>query len=342
MIDDWRRAVLTIGCVGAIALSWQAIQTGSAPARSPRETGSLRRWSTLEVRVLRPPGSDREPCEVLWLPGDTSGGGGDADATPIRKLTNEADIVVFKNVDVGNVEIRACTMDGGWKGGSAVVLEADRPGKLEVVLERTLTVSGTLVDSNRKPIGEGVVLVAMDKFGEPFFPSPQHREQGRVTDAQGRFEIPNVPSGKIHLLAMALGKAPALIESVAGQAKDVPITLHSGATIAVTVRRAGQPVGDVDVGLVVPRPASPDADEIAFRAQVRLLGNYEGSPQRTSRDGTATFTGVPRGAWAVAARTRSVAGPPKDLVRPVNGFVLIGESLQVADEGKSTVTIELP
>lgn len=135
------------------------------------------------------------------------------------------------------------------------------------VLERGVSVVGRFLDSTEKPIADVRVVVEGWFSGSPF---PLRRESG--TDAEGRFQLENLPAGSV---ALGAGKA--------GFVRYLtPVEI---------------PVGGLDLGTLtlargvelILRVLDESGDPIA-NARVELRGS---EPRFTDRSGRVTLSGLP-------------------------------------------------
>ncbi|SIO58624.1 Carboxypeptidase regulatory-like domain-containing protein [Singulisphaera sp. GP187] len=153
------------------------------------------------------------------------------------------------------------------------------------------TVSGTIVDSDRKPVAGAVVrwdlLVSSDSVPET------------NSDAEGAFRLENVPDAANVLSVMAKGLAPAFPPVESGGDLQVTVELKRGVTIrGRVVDEEGKPIEGVRV---VPQIDNPKPNWAGFVYLDTLQAE-------TDRDGKFTLEGMPENVRCdVVAEGRSAA-----------------------------------
>jgi len=147
-----------------------------------------------------------------------------------------------------------------------------KPAPLAFTMPRAARIRGIVVDALGKPVADAFVSVRapsdrapypeelgfdMDLGGLVTDPDskPRATPGEAITDANGRFDVGGIRPGKRVLRADADGHARSVPRDLdiapASTLEDVRIALRRGATVRGVVRDSrGQPLGDVDVGVI--------------------------------------------------------------------------------------------
>lgn len=186
-------------------------------------------------------------------------------------------------------------------------VEAPNPVPLRIVLTRAARVTGTVVDPTGEPVDGAVVLVMMEEaeptratIGVRGFTFPVN---GR-TDDGGRFEIDQVPSGRVRITASAQGWRAAELSSLEvapGETLEgLRLVLESGATVAGRVLDGdGRPV----IGAMV-RVEEQSGSLVRFERP---------SMATTGGDGRYLLEGVEPGLQLLVARDRDGARAAREI-----------------------------
>src|SRR4029077_17596290 len=90
---------------------------------------------------------------------------------------------------------------GGLQHEQAVTANALRDHTATIVMHRGIKLSGIVVDAEKKPVPDAVVIWGDD-------PYMQEGSQEVRTDAKGRYQFPPLPTGALHVTVVAAGWAP--------------------------------------------------------------------------------------------------------------------------------------
>ena len=173
---------------------------------------------------------------------------------------------------------------------------APNPQEVRIVLQLGARLSGTVVDPSGGPVADARVSVMVDEAD--FDPSGMGVRGFRFpvrasTDDTGRFELQQVPSGKIRLTAAARGwrtaELSALEVAPGAELDDLRLVLERGATVTGRVFAAdGQPAAGAWVRVQEPRTG----------------GRFTPPPRATTGgDGQYLLEGVETGLQLISARS---------------------------------------
>ena len=172
-------------------------------------------------------------------------------------------------------------------------VQAPTRGPVVLVLRRAASLSGTVITSGGEPVNGAQVWAGLERSAEaPPGRDPSWRRVGPVvTDAEGRFELVDVPPGTVRLGAVARGwprrEIAALEVPAGGRLTGLELVLEPGGTVEGRVFSAdGEPVAGAEVFVV--------------RAPDRIRGASKGV--RSDGEGGYELIGVPPGAVRIAAR----------------------------------------
>ena len=176
--------------------------------------------------------------------------------------------------------------------GGAARNEHVRPGAVDFVIQPKASLSGVVLDGDRRPVPGAIVRAEP----EPLYGGSS--DMGK-TDAQGRFELLGLDAGTYAMVAYHADFAPAVTSGLrvegAGHA-DTTLVLTSGvAVIGRTLGPEEQPV----VGRVAVQETS---GQPAPRSLVELLRTEAGA------DGRFRIEHVPAGAFALSVMAHGFAG----------------------------------
>ena len=178
---------------------------------------------------------------------------------------------------------------------SAPGVVAPNPQPLRIVLQAGARLSGTVLDATGAPVAGATVAVMVEEadvepsgMGIRGFRFPVRNE----TDDTGRFELEQVPSGKLRLSASAQGwrtaELSALEVPAGGELEDLRLVLERGATVSGRVFDAdGQPAAGVWVRV--------EEDRTGMRFS-------QPASATTSGDGQYLLEGVEPGTRLIMAR----------------------------------------
>ena len=158
----------------------------------------------------------------------------------------------------------------------------------EAGLLRSFDIKGIVVDTEGSTL-EGVSVSARDFIGADGNEYPLLEESPVVTNAQGKFEILDLPKGFASLRCRAEGlhQADSIFEMYPVPSKEIKLTVSGTGTIRGKVlgRNGKPPVGDI---------------HIHIRPPGEQIGKWGGSA-RCKEDGSFEFSGVPPGKYLIGA-----------------------------------------
>ena len=214
------------------------------------------------------------------------GSGGDEWKTVKDVTTNARGLCQIDDVPLGFYEV-SVSAEG------YVSLELERYDNtlaecydFEVGLLRPFSITGIVTDAKGAPL-QGVGVQAGDFVG-PDGNGYRHQADSPVlTDAQGRFEIPDLPKGfaSIRCRAEGLHQADSIFERYPVPSKQIRLTMTGTGIIRGKVVDAD---GKVPAGEI----------HIHIRPPGEQLGKWGGSA-KCKEDGSFEFTGVPPGEYLV-------------------------------------------
>ncbi|HEY7116585.1 MAG TPA: carboxypeptidase-like regulatory domain-containing protein [Tepidisphaeraceae bacterium] len=167
--------------------------------------------------------------------------------------------------------------------------------KLTIELCKIVTFSGTMTDSQGKPVA-GVNIRASNTMGIDGrgYPLPDAAET--KTDAQGHFALPNVPAGYLQIWGYTPGwfQVEGLKLHAVPQPRPVELKVVATGTIrGKVIGKAGKPAGGGNINV------APPGDPI---------GKWGGSAN-VGADGTFEFKEVPPGPYTVSTRPQFPEDP---------------------------------
>ncbi|MFN7973610.1 MAG: hypothetical protein U0166_14885 [Acidobacteriota bacterium] len=192
--------------------------------------------------------------------------------------------------DVGGLpggKVRLTVKAPGYLDETIEEIDLDEPdrGAVNVLLDRGLSVEGTVRSRDRKPrAGVHVHARAWEPSRWDFTTS--EGEPGVVSAADGRFRLDAVHPGKLWLIAMADGRPPTVQSfDVDAAAQDLEVVLDDGATVSGrVVDHAGAPVRAVVTSEFRDGPAVATGEDGSFSFKGMAPGAYDFRAQ--TRDGT--------------------------------------------------------
>ncbi len=192
---------------------------------------------------------------------------------------------------IGEVPLGSYDVSVSAKGYVSVDLERydNTPAEcyeFEVGLLRPFSISGIVTDAKGAPL-QGVGVQAGDFVGPDGSEYPHQADSPVLTDAQGRFEISDLPKGfaSIRCRAEDLHQADSIFEMYPVPSKQIRLTVTGTGIIRGKVVNAD---GKVPAGEV----------HIHIRPPGEQLGKWGGSA-RCKEDGSFEFKGVPPGEYLV-------------------------------------------
>ncbi|MHC4323370.1 MAG: hypothetical protein ACYSUX_03760 [Planctomycetota bacterium] len=160
--------------------------------------------------------------------------------------------------------------------------------EFEVGLLRPFTIKGIVTDINGIPLSD--VGVSADEFIGPGGNKYRHKSDSPVlTDAQGRFEIPDLPKGfaKVRCRAEGLHQDDSIFEMYPIPCKEIKLTMSGTGIIRGKVIDTNGEVPSRDV-------------HVHMRPPGEQIGKWGGS-MKCKEDGTFEFKGVPPGEYLVGS-----------------------------------------
>ncbi len=163
--------------------------------------------------------------------------------------------------------------------------------EFEAGLLRPYTIKGIVIDTKGSPLRD--VGVWADDFIGPDGNEYRHKSDSPVlTDAQGRFEIPDLPKGfaRVRCRAEGLRQADSIFEMYPIPSREIKLAMTGTGIIRgkVVVENGKAVSGDIHVHI------RPPGEQI---------GKWGGSA-RCKEDGSFEFTGVPPGEYLVGTDSR--------------------------------------
>ncbi len=156
------------------------------------------------------------------------------------------------NVPAGDVEVSLLlthpdyASDAGWGGlqtEQKITMESLRDGTATVVMHRGISVTGTVTDSEGKPVPEAMIVWGDD----PYF---QWGSQETRTDKEGRYKTPPLTYGPMTVTVVAEGFAPQQEKIELPSQIAVFFKLAAGKPIRIHfIDEMGAPVPEVHVGI---------------------------------------------------------------------------------------------
>jgi protocatechuate 3,4-dioxygenase beta subunit len=180
---------------------------------------------------------------------------------------------------------------------TGISLGDGRDEHVELVLTRGARVAGVVLDEHGRPVGAADVRAATGSL----FGMATNGVGDAKTDAQGRFEFPHLPPGKVQLVARSKGyldAKPKNLELVElGAEENVELELSRGASVGGVVRLPdGTPATEVLVVLGF------DPDALGGMAAFNAARGAKGKG-RTDAEGRFLITGLGLGPFVVSAAT---------------------------------------
>ncbi|MDQ1257838.1 MAG: Carboxypeptidase regulatory-like protein, partial [Candidatus Hydrogenedentes bacterium] len=174
---------------------------------------------------------------------------------------------------------------------------------VEVLLGAGLTVEGTVLDNEGKPIGDARVYVKEDADSGP----GRVRSAAAVSGPDGRFTLDALPQGDAVLEVMHDRYAPALVPvtGAPGEHVAIEVVLGNGGRIEGRVTLDGQPVLSAMV-------TASRSDMQGFGAQCRV---------QTDDDGRYLVEGLSDGEYIVEAAVATVDGATVDRTSSTSAIV---------------------
>ncbi len=188
-----------------------------------------------------------------------------SEARPMTRVQNSEGRFTLSDLRSGASYVVVRAAGYAW---TSQPLESLPKEEIIVRLEQARRISGMVVSEDNTPV-EGARIFD----GVPRVHPISNSAARAKSDAQGRFELPDVASGALVLYAMAEGYAPETA-STTTDSSPVTIVLSRGGTIAGRISNNGQAIA----GAYVRASSAGDArqpDDLAFAVEVR-----------TSADGT--------------------------------------------------------
>ena len=173
-----------------------------------------------------------------------------------------------------------------------------------LVADPGLTVAGTVIDADDKPVAEAIVWGRRPRslmdFSAAFDDGGNTR--GR-TDAEGRFQLAGFEAGKVELTVRAPGFIASEQEVQAG-ASDVTIELRPSCSLSgIVVSTAdGEPVHDFRAGLALAGGIFDPSDPLGIEKRMRSATGSQAFRQR--EDGTFTLEGLEPGTYDLTVQAQ--------------------------------------
>ncbi len=202
----------------------------------------------------------------------------------IDGATDEQGFCQIEKIPLGYYEIRIRA--GGYASRKQGSYDNKRPEyhQFEVCLARPSYIKGTVSDVEGNPI-EGVKVSANNVIGIDGFGYSCIDAKVATTDKEGRFEIPNLPTGftNIGCRSESLHLKNSIFEVYAIPSDEIRLTMEGTGIIRgkVVDEDGRKPSGEV---------------HIHVRPQGEQIGKWGGSA-RCKEDGSFKFTGVPPGEY---------------------------------------------
>ncbi|NUM55395.1 MAG: carboxypeptidase regulatory-like domain-containing protein [Candidatus Hydrogenedentes bacterium] len=134
---------------------------------------------------------------------------------------------------------------------STYVGERTKTAEIELTLEQSAHIAGTVVSPEGEPVAGAALYAARwkEQAGEENLPRIETEITRQVTDESGAFRFPHVPTGSFQFLVKSDAYAPLLTDWVVSGTDDAKFSLRNGGTIAGRVVYAGtrEPAGKVNV-----------------------------------------------------------------------------------------------
>lgn len=174
--------------------------------------------------------------------------------------TDERGWFLLRNLDGDKATIRA-SQDGFTSAFAQGVAVGSTSAELRMV--RLGTVRGRLVDLGGAPVVGSTIRAESQVEGEDperaMFDSSRRSFRNVETDAEGRFELRDVPPGTVRILANGKDHVPAelrgLVLAAGGVLENVLVTASRGAVACVRVLDPkGEPLADAEVVASLPAP----------------------------------------------------------------------------------------
>ena len=281
--------------------------------------------------------------------------------------TDERGWFLLRNLDGDKATIRA-SQDGFTTAFAQGVPVGSTSAELRMV--RLGTVRGRLVDLGGAPVVGSTIRAESQVEGEDperaMFDSSRRSFRNVETDAEGRFELRDVPPGTVRILANGKDHVPAelrgLVLDAGGVLENVLVTASRGAIARVRVLDPkGEPLAGAEVVASLPAPEQ-QPDQVVEIGGNRVRGSrvvatrtvrsrsasgevepYYGEERRvgsakTDAQGIATLQGLPAGTLQFRADHSRHPGP-QPLVQgmPASGTVEL--ELRMLASGSIEVTV---
>jgi hypothetical protein len=274
------------------------------PLRRQPVLFTLRPAGAVSGTVVDPAGRPVARAEVRCVPRSRP-------ALPLSDWTPEAGLFRLRGLDPGQPCELSATKTGYLPARSAVA--SLPPGgerkDLRLVLHKGRRAFGQIVESDGLPVAGAEALL---------LPLPAGALLRAAADANGRFEIPDLPPGSYRLVARHDGYAPAISTLAQTQAKEIDlgvITLTAGAELGGVVQdKAGHPIAGAEVTVEGSDPLLPVMAQLAGEPLRRTTDATGGFTFEDLQPGKAVDLAVERAGYSRAAR-HAVAVPPEE---PVN------------------------
>ena len=202
------------------------------------------------------------------------------------------------------------------------------------------TVAGRVVDGDGKAVvGANVAMVYLDISRVLF--SADGRSEPIVTDAEGRFRVEHVASGRVAFVAAATDLAPSTIEELAvvdgGVYEDLVLQLGEGATVrGMVVDDQKQPVAGASVELrPFERPNDPQFLKMMLKIRrVQAVTGADGRFEAKGLTGERVIVQASKAGYTTAMKFGVKLDDPELVVEVQRGVVIRGKVLQ----GEAPVT----
>jgi hypothetical protein len=203
-------------------------------------------------------------------------------------FTDENGRFTFKDLVPGKYRVFAVVNNLIRTNIATVEVTADKPAFVELkVLPLTSLVRGQVITNEGNPIPNAEVTLVMAKGWNTVFKVQ--------TDANGKFEIRNLPAGLYYIIAEAKGRAKVF----AGEFKFEPEKVHDG--ILITLPKAATIVGKVVTPKGKPVPAYSIVRTTEPNADLYLPaeGGVTNAFARIGADGTYRLTNLAPGTYTL-------------------------------------------
>lgn len=225
-------------------------QTAAAGPREPRKAA---RTGAAAVRGLVVLESDNTPVEgaevaLYWIDNERAVRVFDEGAK-WTATTNARGFFRVDKLPSGSMAVFARKDDLGGMSGASINPRETEDHVVQIALQPIGTISGTVVNEQRQPVGDAIVALERGKDGARDMYGGYRQTKSHH---DGSFMLEFVPKGQWRLEARAEGYAVGQAEHVAADSNDVQIILKKGATVSGTVvsSESSKPVSNVAIRLL--------------------------------------------------------------------------------------------